>query len=108
MRKITFLSLVSVALLFTWAYAGEVTKTGTIADIDCAKNPEKNAGSASHAGCARGCIGNGAEAVLVVSEGTYLKLAPQDQVTAFAGDQVTIVGTLADEILTVSSITKNE
>ena len=107
MKKIIFLSLVSVALVFTWAYAGEVTKTGTIADINCAQNPDKNAGSPSHAGCAKGCIGNGAEAVLV-TDGTFFKLAPQAEVTPFAGDEVTIVGILADEIITVSSITKNE
>lgn len=107
MRKTIILLLVSMVLAFTWAYAGEVTKTGTISDIDCAQNPDKNAGSPSHAGCARGCIGNGAEAVLV-SDGKYFKLAPQDKVKEFAGDQVTVVGTLADEVITVSSIKKSE
>jgi hypothetical protein len=68
----------------------------------CAKNPAK-ASSASHADCAKKCIEGGSPAVLIVGEKVYSVSNP-DALKAYAGQRVTVDGTMADGTLTVKSV----
>jgi len=82
------------------AFAG--SWTGFVTDAKCAAAGKA---SAEHAGCAKGCIGGGAEAVLVDADGKVHKIANQDKITDHAGAKVTVTGSEADGKITVESVT---
>ncbi len=95
-----FFALASMLLLTAGlSFGGEWT--GYVTDAKCA-----NAGKAGaeHAGCAKGCIGGGAEAVIVTADGTVMQVANQDKVTGHAGEKVTITGSEADGKITVETV----
>ena len=97
-----FFVLASLTLMTAGlSLAGEYT--GYVTDAKCAK-----AGKAGpdHAGCAKGCIGGGAETVLVDADGKIMTIAEQDKVKEFAGDKVTITGSETDGKISVESIAK--
>ncbi len=76
--------------------------TGFVTDAKCAKAGK--AGEA-HAGCAKGCIGGGAEAVLVDADGKIMQIADQDKVKEHAGHKVTVTGSEVDGKIKVESVT---
>ena len=85
------------------SFAGE--GSGFVTDVKCAK-----AGKAGpeHAGCAKGCIGGGAEAAIVTDDGKVMMVANQDAVTGHAGEKVSFSYTEADGKITVSDVKKAE
>jgi len=97
------LSLVTaLALSFATAAALGQSFTGVVSDAMCAKNPVK-ASAPSHAECAKKCIKMGSPAVLIVGSKVYPVSNP-DKLTAYAGQKVTVDGTLASGTLTVKSV----
>jgi hypothetical protein len=54
--------------------------------------------------CATACIKEGSPAVLVTEDGKIYKIADQAKVTPLAGKQVTIMGSMKGDTITVSSV----
>lgn len=104
MKKVAALCLLLFLMSSLALYAGEYT--GYITDAGCAAKGKSGEG---HVGCAKGCIGRGAEAVLV-SEGKVYKLDNQDEAKRFAGEKVVLKGTASDDggSIKVESISKAE
>jgi len=73
---------------------------GFVEDSNCASKPAMKA----NAECAQKCIKGGAAAVLVTPEGTVYKIANQDKITAHAGENVTVNGTLKGDTLTIDDV----
>ena len=78
-------------------FAGEWT--GFVSDAKCAK------ADAGHAGCAKSCISNGQEAVLVDADGNVHKIANQDKIKEHAGQKVKVTGSEADGKISVDTVT---
>jgi hypothetical protein len=68
----------------------------------CAKDPAK-VSSASHADCAKKCIEGGSPAVLVV-DGKVYPVSNPDALKSYAGQKVTVDGTMDNGTLTVKSV----
>ncbi|HEX4156396.1 MAG TPA: hypothetical protein VHY48_12355 [Acidobacteriaceae bacterium] len=94
--------LTALALSLATATALGQSFTGVVSDAMCAKNPAK-ASSAAHAACAKKCIKMGSPAVLIV-DGKVYPVSNPDKLTAYAGQKVTVEGTLAAGTLTVKSV----
>lgn len=86
------------------AMAGEWS--GYISDASCAAKQGAKVASASHAGCAKSCIGRGDAAVLVTEDGTVYKIANKDQVSEYAGLKVKVSGDLDKDTITVAKVEK--
>ena len=84
------------------AMAGEWS--GYISDSGCAKKQVAKAGTADHAGCAKGCIKRGDKAVLVTSDGKVFNITNQDKVVEHAGEKVTLVGDVDGDNITVTEV----
>jgi len=78
---------------------------GWIADENCAKNYSK-AASASHAGCAKSCVGKGARWALATSDGHFILDLGETAATDHLGSEVVIKGTLSDDTIKVASISE--
>jgi hypothetical protein len=104
MRKFAAVALLVFAFAAMTLYAGEWT--GYISDAGCAA---KKGEDPNHAGCAKSCIGRGANAVFV-SQGKVYTLDKQDEAKKFAGDKVVLKGTASDDgtAIKVESIKKAE
>ncbi|HEY4008895.1 MAG TPA: hypothetical protein VGM11_02005 [Acidobacteriaceae bacterium] len=100
MRKLA--AVATLALTFCSASAFAESFTGWVSDAMCAKNPDK-VSNASHADCAKKCIEGGSPAVLVVNGKVYPVSNP-DALKSYAGEKVTVDGTLHDGTLTVKSV----
>ncbi|MCB1021346.1 MAG: hypothetical protein H6509_14310 [Bryobacterales bacterium] len=81
------------------SFAGE--GSGFVTDLKCAKAGKAGA---AHAGCAKGCIGGGAEAAIVTDDGKVMMVANQDAVKSHAGEKVSFSYTEADGKITVSDV----
>jgi hypothetical protein len=75
--------------------------SGFVTDLKCAKAGKSGP---EHAGCAKGCIGKGAEAAIVTADGKVLMVANQDAVKDHAGAKVSFSYTEADGKVTVSNV----
>jgi hypothetical protein len=73
---------------------------GFVEDQSCSKMPEMKGDAA----CAQKCIKGGSPAVLVTPEGKIYKIANQDKIVASAGQNVTVMGKLNGDTLTVDSV----
>jgi len=73
---------------------------GFIIDQKCSTNPAMKGNVA----CATKCIKDGSPAVLVTDDGKVYKIADQEKVTPMAGKQVTIMGDMKGDTITVASI----
>ena len=96
MRKSTILFCVLMVFFTLSLYAGEWT--GYIADTSCAVKKGEDPG---HAGCAKKCIGGGADAVLA-SGGKVFKLDNQENAKKFAGQKVLLKGTLSEDGVSIA------
>jgi hypothetical protein len=92
----------TLSLTFAAASAFAQSFTGWVSDAMCAKNPAK-VSSASHADCAKKCIEGGSPAVLVV-DGKVYQVSNPDALKKYAGEKVTVDGTLDNGTLTVKSV----
>jgi len=97
MKKLTALA----ALTFGLAAVGMAADfKGFVEDTACAGKPEMKGDSE----CAKKCIKGGSPAVLVTEDGKIYKIANQDKITAHAGMNVTVKGTLKGDTITVASV----
>ncbi len=101
--KRVFALMTMLVLTAGLSFAGE--GSGFVTDLKCAK-----AGKAGpkHAGCAKSCIGGGAEAAIVTDDGKVMMVANQDAITSHAGEKVSFNYTEADGKITVSDVKKTE
>jgi len=97
MKTITALGLLTFGLAAS-ALAAEYK--GFVMDQACANKPEMKGDAA----CAQKCVKMGSPAVLVTDAGKVYKIANQDKVMASVGTNVTVMGKLKGDTLTVDSI----
>jgi hypothetical protein len=96
--KKTILALALAASFSTVAMAAEFK--GYIIDEKCSAK----AAMKGNVECATTCIKGGSAAVLVTEEGKVYKLDNQAKVTPLAGKQVTIMGDMKGDTITVASV----
>ncbi|MEO8051915.1 MAG: DUF5818 domain-containing protein [Acidobacteriota bacterium] len=96
--KRTILAFALVASFSTVAMAAEFK--GYIIDEKCSTK----AGMRGNVECAQTCLKGGSPAVLVTEDGKIYKLDDQAKVTPLAGKQVTIMGAMKGDTITVSSV----
>jgi|ERR1700692_2641336 hypothetical protein len=92
------LAFVLAAGFSTVAMAAEFK--GYIIDEQCSTK----AAMKGNVACADKCIKGGSAAVLVTDEGKVFKIADQAKVIPMAGKQVTIMGSMTGDTITVASI----
>ncbi len=73
---------------------------GFVEDTMCSTKPEMKGDAA----CAQKCIKAGSPAVLVTESGKIYKIANQDKIVASAGMNVTVMGKLKGDTLTIASV----
>lgn len=94
---------ITAFVLMTLGIAGSAMAAefkGFVEDTSCAKMPEMKGDAA----CAQKCIKGGSPAVLVTPDGKVYKIANQDKIVASAGMNVTVMGNLKGDTLTVDSV----
>ena len=97
MKTISTIALLTMGL----AASGMAAEfKGFVEDTACAGKPEMKGDAA----CAKKCIKGGSPAVLVTADGKIYKIANQDKIVASAGENVTVVGKLKGDTLTVDSV----
>ena len=96
--KKAILAFALVAGLSTVAMAAEFK--GYIIDEKCSAK----AAMKGNVECATTCIKGGSAAVLVTEDGKVYKLDAQAKVTPLAGKQVTIMGDMKGDTITVASV----
>ncbi len=96
--KKAILAFALVASFSTVAMAAEFK--GYIIDEKCSAK----AGMRGNVECAETCIKGGSPAVLVTADGKIYKLDDQAKVTPLAGKQVTVMGAMKGDTITVSSV----
>ncbi len=62
------------------------------------------AASDEHEGCAKKCIKEGSDAVLVTEDGRIYKLDQQEKAKEFAGKKVEVTGNVSGDSISVTSI----
>ncbi len=95
-------ALAALVLSFATSSAFAASLTGVVSDAMCAKDPVA-ASKPDHAACAAKCIKGGSPAVLIVGDKVY-KVANPDKLAPFAGQKVTVSGTVANDTVTVASV----
>jgi hypothetical protein len=100
MKKVAVVATLALTLSAASAFAESFT--GWVSDAMCAKDPAK-VSSASHADCAKKCIEGGSPAVLVV-DGKVYPVSNPDALKSYAGQKVTVDGTMDNGTLTVKSV----
>jgi len=104
--KITYwtLTIILVAFVATPLFAADAESwQGWIADENCAKNYSKSA-SASHAGCAKSCVGKGAKWALATEDGAFILDLGEEKAEDHLGAEVIIKGELDGSTIKVASI----
>ena len=102
------LTIILVAFVAAPAFAADAESwQGWIADENCAKNYSK-AASASHAGCAKGCVGKGAKWALATEEGAFILDLGAEKAEDHLGAEVVIKGELDGSTIKVASISMVE
>jgi hypothetical protein len=97
MKTITAVALMTLGLAAS-GLAAEYK--GFVEDQACSKKAEMK----GDAECAQKCIKGGSPAVLVTEDGKIFKIANQDKIVAMAGKNVTVMGKLNGDTLTVDSV----
>ena len=97
MKRLT--ALATIALGFA-ALGMAAEFKGFVEDKSCAAKPAM----AGNAECAERCIKRGSPAVLVAEDGKVYDIKNQDKITSFAGKNVTVTGSIADNTITVESV----
>jgi hypothetical protein len=97
MKTITAVALLTMGLTASGMAAEYI---GFVEDQKCSTNPEMK----SNAACAQKCIKGGSPAVLVTPDGTIYKISNQDKIVASAGMNVTVIGELKGDTLTIDTV----
>ena len=96
------LLLLVLVLCFAAVYAMDKGKwTGFISDDDCGVKGNNK----EHAACAKNCVKRGAKPVFVVGDKVYAISNPK-KVEKFIGDEVTITGTITNDVLEIDTVKK--
>jgi hypothetical protein len=101
MKKL--LAVCTLSLSFLSVSAMAETFHGVVSDAMCAKSDIAKASGPDHVACAKKCIGMGSPAVLIVGTKIYTVSNPE-KLNAFAGQKVTVDGSVAGDTLTVASV----
>jgi len=96
--------LISASFVFK---GGDVHLKGVIEDSTCAESHTQMSDPASRVACVKKCLKAGASAVLVVGDKVY-KIANQKAVLKYAGENVSVDGTVTDDTIQVTKITKDK
>ena len=96
--------LISASFVFK---GDDVHLKGVIEDSTCALSKTQMSPLDSRVACVKKCLKAGASAVLVVGEKVY-KIANQKAVLKYAGENVSVDGTLTDDTIQVTKITENK
>lgn len=96
-KKLSVL-LLGIAMSASMAMAD--TWTGYVSDAKCGAKHSK--GTQADINCVKGCVGGGADAVLVV-DGKVTTIANKDKVADLLGQKVTITGKLEDGKIVIES-----
>jgi hypothetical protein len=97
MKTISAIALLTMGL----AASGMAAEfKGFVEDTACSTKPEMKGDAA----CAQKCIKGGSPAVLVTEDGKIYKISNQDKIVASAGMNVTVMGKLKGDTLTVDSV----
>ena len=100
MKKLVLIAGAFLALS-TFAWAAEMTMTGTVSDSHCgAKHAEA---SDAATGCVNSCVKGGAKYVLV-SDGKVYELDAQDKFASLGGKSVKVTGELKGMAIAVASV----
>lgn len=86
---------------------GDVHLKGYIEDSLCAESKTQMSPLNSRVACVKKCIKSGASAVLV-ADGKIYKIANQKAVLKYAGENVSVEGTLSGDTIQVTNITENK
>ncbi|MGA2211775.1 MAG: DUF5818 domain-containing protein [Bryobacteraceae bacterium] len=97
MKKISAVALLTMGLS---AIGMAAEFKGFVEDTACSTKAEMKGDSA----CAKKCIKGGSPAVLVTEDGKIYKIANQDKIVASAGENVTVMGKLKGDTITVDSV----
>ena len=97
MKKLTVLAALALGIS-TLAMAAEFK--GFVEDTACSTKAQMK----DNADCAKKCIKGGSPAVLVTADGKIYKIANQDKIVAHAGENVTVLGSVKDDTITVDSV----
>jgi hypothetical protein len=84
--------------------AAPSTFSGMITDARCGARHRRNSGKTS-AECARACVRNGSNYVLVDGEKTYALAGGLSQLEKLAGERAKVSGLLKDNTITVKGVT---
>src|ERR1700733_4897982 len=102
-----YLVVVAVALSVTVAFAfkpGDVHLKGVIEDSTCANSKSQMTPKDSRIACVKKCLKSGASAVLVVGDKVY-KISNQKDVLKYAGEDVSVDGTVTGDTIQVTKVT---
>jgi hypothetical protein len=97
MKKISTVVLMTMGLAAS-GLAAEFK--GFVEDTACSTKAEMKGDAA----CAKKCIKGGSPAVLITPEGKIYKIANQDKIVANAGTDVTVIGKLKGDTITIDSV----
>jgi hypothetical protein len=84
---------------------GDVHLKGVIEDSTCAASNTQMSPQDSRVACVKKCLKSGASAVMVV-DGKIYKIANQKAVLKYAGENVSVDGTLTGDTIQVTKITE--
>ncbi len=103
MKKLVFASIMAASLCSFAAFAD--TLSGYVSESHCGLAHSKP--SAANTACINKCLKGGSDPVLV-SDGKIMKIDAdsKEKVVAFAGENVTIDGTVDGDVIKVNSIEK--
>jgi hypothetical protein len=105
MKKLLFTSFATISLCSFAAYADQMN--GYVSDAHC--GAAHNSVSEANTKCIEACLKKGSDPVLV-SDGKVMKFTPESAAKArsFAGQQVTIDGSMEGDLVKINSIGKAE
>jgi hypothetical protein len=103
MKKLIFASFMAASLCSFGAFADEMT--GYVSDAHC--GAAHSSPSAANTACINKCLKGGSDPVLV-SNGKVIKIdaGSKDKAVAFAGENVTVNGTMDGDALKIDTIEK--
>jgi hypothetical protein len=103
MKKLALASIITASLCSFAAYADQMT--GYISESHC--GAAHSSPSAANTTCVKKCLNGGSDPVLV-SDGKVIKIDPasKQKAVGFAGDNVTINGSMDGDTLKIDSIEK--
>ena len=106
MKKFLLPAVLVLAISVSFAFRPEeVHLKGVIEDSTCAASNTQMSPHDSRVACVKKCLKSGASAVLVV-DGKIYKIANQKAVLKYAGENVSVDGTLTGDTIQVTKITE--